>query len=122
MLFVILVIQEICSKANIKLYVAYVPFYGTLHERYTQPLTDLKLPPEISKALLTDPEYKKQPTQLAAICSRLAIPFTDTSKKLQDEENRNAPQFWQYDSHPRPEGYKTISQAIAELLQQPGSK
>ena len=77
---------------------------------------DLKMPESIARSLCTDPEYKMQAIQIKAMCDRLNIPFVDTTPALVAEEAKGQPQFWAYDSHPRPEGYSTIAKQIAGLI------
>lgn len=110
------VIQQMCQSLNVKFVLAYVPSHGTVHPRYAQPLMDLKMPESIARSLSTDPEYKMQAIQIKAMCDRLNIPFVDTTPALVAEEAKGQPQFWAYDSHPRPEGYSTIAKQIAGLI------
>lgn len=109
-------IQLVCQRAKVKLVLAYVPFHGTVHARYAQPLVDLKMPRDVAESLSVDPAYKNQAVQLTAICESLKIPFVDTTPALVERENAGHPQFWAYDSHPRPEGYRTIAEVIAKAL------
>jgi lysophospholipase L1-like esterase len=87
-----------------------------VHARYAQPLIDLKMPKDVAEALSVDPAYKAQAVQLKSICDKIQIPFVDTTDLLTAQENQGKPQFWAYDSHPRPEGYATIADAIAQAL------
>jgi hypothetical protein len=109
-------IQQTCRQMGVKLVLAFVPFHATVHARYAQPLFDLKMPREVAEALSVDPAYKVQAVQLKSICEQLQIPFVDTTGPLASAENLGKPQFWAYDSHPRPEGYATIADAIAGAL------
>ena len=109
-------IQQVCRQMGVKLVLAFVPFHATVHARYAQPLVDLKMPKEVAEALSVDPAYKSQAVQLKTICEQLQIPFVDTTGALAAQENLDKPQFWPYDSHPRPEGYATIAGAIAGAL------
>jgi len=109
-------IQQACRQVNVKLVLAFVPFHATVHARYAQPLIDLKMPKDVAEALSVDPAYKSQAMQLKAICEQLQITFVDTTSPLASQENQGKPQFWAYDSHPRPEGYATIAEAIAGAL------
>lgn len=109
-------IQLVCRQMNVKLVLAYVPYYGTVNARYAQPLVDLSMPRDVAESLSVDPAYKNQALQLKAICESLKIPFVDTTPALVERENAGQPQFWAYDSHPRPEGYRTIAEAIAKSI------
>lgn len=106
-------IRQVCDRAKVKLLVAYVPFHGTVHERYAQALKDLAMPAEVADALATDAAYGVQSPQIRSICDRLKISFVDTTGELKAKENAGEPQYWPYDSHPRPDGYATIAEAIA---------
>lgn len=106
-------IQEVCRGRGAELVVAYVPFSGTVHERYRQPLIDTGMPPETAKALTEDPSYQNQARHLTEVCDRLKLRFIDTTPALKAKEASGQPQYWLYDTHPRPEGYQTIAEAIA---------
>lgn len=109
-------IRQVCDQAKVRLVVAWVPFHGTVHGRYAQPLNDLAMPAEVADALATDPAYAVQSPQIGAICERVKVPFVDTTEALKAKENAGEPQYWPYDSHPRPAGYATIAEAIASAL------
>jgi len=109
-------IRQVCDQAKVRLVVAYVPFHGTVHGRYAQPLKDLAMPAEVADALATDPAYAVQSPQIRSICERLKVPFVDTTGALKTKENAGEPQYWPFDSHPRPAGYATIAEAIAAVL------
>jgi lysophospholipase L1-like esterase len=109
-------IRQVCDQAKVRLVVAYVPFHGTVHGRYAQPLKDLAMPAEVADALATDPAYGVQSPQIRAICERLKVPFVDTTGALKAKENAGEPQYWPYDSHPRPVGYATIAESISAVL------
>lgn len=106
-------IRQVCDRLKVRLVVAFVPFHGIVHGRYAQALKDLAMPAEVADSLATDPAYSAQSPQIRSICDRLKIPFIDTTDALKSKENAGAPQYWPYDSHPRPEGYATIAEAIA---------
>lgn len=109
-------IRLICGINNVRLAVAWVPFHGTLHPRYAQALKDLTMPAAVADTLATDPAWSAQAPQLKAACDLLGIPLIDTTAALKAKENAGEPQFWPYDSHPRPAGYATIAGAIAAGL------
>ncbi|MBI1325863.1 hypothetical protein GC170_22105 [bacterium] len=109
-------IRQVCDRLKVRLVVAFVPFHGIVHGRYAQALKDLAMPAEVADALTTDPAYAAQSPQIRSICDRLKIPFVDTTDDLKSKENAGEPQFWPYDSHPRPDGYATIASAIARSL------
>lgn len=106
-------ILNVCRQQGADLVVTYVPFSGTVHERYRQPLIDTGMPHETAKALTEDPAYQNQARHLTEVCDRLRIKFIDTTPALKAEEASGQPQYWPYDTHPRPEGYRTIADAIA---------
>ncbi len=110
------VIRQVCEGLKVRLVVAFVPFHGIVHVRYAQALKDLAMPDEVADALTTDPAYAVQAPQIRSICDRLRIPFVDTTPELKSKENAGSPQYWPYDSHPRPEGYATIAETIARQL------
>jgi lysophospholipase L1-like esterase len=110
------IMREVCNRVKTRLVIAYVPFHATVHPRYAQALKDLTAPAELADSLATDPVYSRQAKQLAVICEQLELTFVDTTGALKAAENAGKPQYWPYDSHPRPEGYATIAKAIGEVL------
>jgi hypothetical protein len=60
--------------------------------------------------------FKSQAPQLKNICDLMKIEFMDTTPALSAKEARDQPQFWAYDSHPRPAGYATIAEEIAKAF------
>lgn len=109
-------IQEVCRQNKVELVVVYVPFSGTVHERYRQPLIDSGMPHQVAESLTKNPEYLNQSRHLKEICERLNLKLIDTTQSLKTRENQGKPQYWSYDTHPRPEGYETIAETIAAEL------
>ncbi len=109
-------IQDLCQNLGVKLVIAYIPFHATVHARYAQAMVELTTPEPIAKGLSIEPAFKSQAPQLKNICDRLKIYFMDTTPALSAKEARDQPQFWAYDSHPRPAGYATIAEEIARAF------
>lgn len=101
-----------CRGMGVNLLVVYVPFSGVVHTRYVPALVKLGMKRAIAEALSTDPIYRRQNAQLGLVCGRLEIPFVDTTDALATQEAAGVPQFWMYDTHPRPDGYATIARAV----------
>jgi lysophospholipase L1-like esterase len=108
--------DAICRAAGARLVIAYVPFCGVVSERYASPLVELGMKPETAEALSQDPIYRRQNRMLADLCSALKLPLADATEDLVREEARGVPQFWSYDTHPRPAGYATIARGIHRAL------
>jgi hypothetical protein len=109
-------IAAICGAAGSRLVVAYVPFCGVVSARYALPLVELGMKPEIAEALSPDPMYHRQNRMLADLCAAMKLPLADATEDLMREEARGVPQFWSYDTHPRPAGYATIARGIRREL------
>ena len=83
---------------------AYVPFCGVVHSRYASSLTRLGMQPVLAEVLVHDPIYRRQNRLLAEVCTTLAVP-ADATEDLRRAEAQGIPQYWEYDTHPRPAGY-----------------
>lgn len=105
-------IAEICRQEKANLLVAYVPFHAVVSARYAPALKRLGMDSRVADALASDPSYRRQNVMLEGLCGVLDLPFCDTTEALAAAEAAGTPQFWSYDSHPRPAGYATIARAI----------
>lgn len=104
-----------CRKAGANLLVAFVPFCGVTHPRYAPALVALGVDPKTAERLAVDPVYRNQGVMLAQICPILGLPLADTTDALIRAEREEGPQYWMYDTHPRPAGYATIAQTIYQV-------
>jgi lysophospholipase L1-like esterase len=109
-------IKDLCRPRGVDLVVAYVPFCGTVHPRYADTLVKLGMQPETAQALARDPLYRRQNRHLAELCTVLDLPLADATDDLVQAEQAGAPQYWEWDSHPRPAGYATIARRIHRAL------
>jgi lysophospholipase L1-like esterase len=109
-------IGQVCRRRNIRLIVAYVPFYGTINERYVSSLKACGMDEKTARELLSDTAYSRHSGELAEICKSLNIEFVDTAPALKKQEGAGTPQFWSFDSHPNPAGYETIAEAIFQAI------
>jgi hypothetical protein len=107
-------LAELCSAAKANLLVVYVPFYGITSHRYAPALKQFGMDPAIADALAVDPVYRRQNVSLRSVCAALSLPLADTTDALIRAESEGVPQFWSYDSHPRPAGYATIAGVVHE--------
>jgi lysophospholipase L1-like esterase len=113
--------DALCRPLGIKLIIGYVPFCGVVSARYAKPLVELGMKPETAEALPRDAIYRRQNRMLADLCSALKLPLADATEDLVREEARAVPQYWGYDTHPRPAGYATIARAIRREMSLTGS-
>ncbi|MFM7316593.1 MAG: hypothetical protein ACKO5E_06560 [bacterium] len=109
-------IGQICQRRKINLIIAYVPFYGTISDKYVSSLVACGMEKTTAESLFSDPSYSRHSTDLAAICKRVNIQFVDTSDALKKQEDSGKAQFWKYDSHPNEAGYETIAEAIFQAM------
>jgi hypothetical protein len=109
-------IRDLCRSAGVRLIVAYVPFCGVVHPRYATSLIDEGMPPVIANALSSDPIFRRQNRFLASLCAALRLPFADATDDLVEAERAGVPQYWNFDTHPRPAGYATIAKRIRRAL------
>jgi lysophospholipase L1-like esterase len=109
-------IQMWCRSIGANLVVAYVPFCGVTHPRYAATLVKLGMDRTTAEALASDPVYRRQNAMLAELCPRLGLPLADATEALIRAEASEGPQFWSFDTHPRPAGYATIARRIHEAL------
>ncbi len=110
-------IRDLCQSAGVRLIVAYVPFCGVVHPRYATSLIEVGMRPAIAHALSRDPIFRRQNRFLASLCANLQLPFADTTEDLVAAERDGVPQYWNFDTHPRPAGYATIAKRIRRALQ-----
>jgi lysophospholipase L1-like esterase len=111
-------IDQVCRQAGARLTVAYVPFYGVTHPRYAPAMIALGMDRTIAERLSTDPSFLRQRLVVSEICSSLGVPLADTTDPLIRAERESGPQFWSYDSHPRPSGYATMTRKIHEVMRE----
>jgi hypothetical protein len=104
--------EGICRPRGIRFLVAYVPFCGVVHPRYAPALIELGMLPAVAESLYRDPIYGRHNRMLAGLCSSLKLSLADATEDLVREEARGVPQYWSYDTHPRPAGYATIARRI----------
>ncbi len=109
---------ELCKSVGSRLLVAYVPFCGVVSRRYIAPLLRLGMDPTTAEALAVDPTYRSQNRFVATLCSRLGLPLADTTEDLVQAEQLGVPQYWEYDTHPRPAGYATIARRLYRAIQE----
>ena len=109
-------IQMWCRSLGVNLVVAYVPFCGVTHPRYAESLVKLGMNRATAEALSRDPIYRRQNALLAELCPRLGLPLADTTEALIRAEAAEGPQYWSFDTHPRPAGYTTIARRIYQVL------
>jgi hypothetical protein len=113
-------IQELCRSAGTRLIVAYVPFCGVVHPRYAPSLIKVGMAPPIATALSRDQIFRRQNVFLASLCAAMNLPLADTTEDLVEAEQAGTPQYWSFDSHPRPAGYATIARRLHRALQDDG--
>jgi hypothetical protein len=110
-------IRDLCTSAGARLIVAYVPFCGVVHPRYATSLVKAGMRPPIADALAHDPIFQRQNQFLASLCAALNLPLADATEDLVEAERAGVPQYWSFDTHPRPAGYATIARRIRRALQ-----
>ena len=108
--------QALAAATGARLVVAYVPFAGVVHARYAPALIELGMAPAVAEALHRDPAYRGQNRLLADVCSTLGLVFADATDDLVEAEAAGIPQYWPFDTHPRPAGYATIARRIHRAL------
>jgi hypothetical protein len=108
---------ELCQSVGARLLIAYVPFCGVVSTHYVPSLVRLGMDPHTAETLAADPIYHRQNAELAEVCSRLHLPLADTTDDLIQAERSGVPQYWEYDTHPRPAGYATIARRLQEAFQ-----
>jgi hypothetical protein len=106
----------LCNASGAKFLVAYVPFCGVVHSGYAKSLSQLGMPPATALALSRDPLYRRQNQHLAGVCKALGLILVDVTADLVRAEAAGEPQYWNYDTHPRPAGYATIARRIHRAL------
>ena len=111
-------IQALCTSNGTGLVVAYVPFSGVVHPRYAAPLIRLGMARGTAKALYHDPVYRRQNALLAHLAGTLPLHLADTTADLMRAESDGVPQYWNFDTHPRPAGYATIARRIRRALRE----
>jgi hypothetical protein len=69
-----------------------------------------------AEALSSNPIYRRQNAMLAGLCMQLHLLLADTTEALLRAEATEGPQYWSFDTHPRPAGYATIARRIYQAL------
>jgi lysophospholipase L1-like esterase len=106
-----------CKVGNAHLVVSYVPFCGVTSERYAPSLVKMGMEQSIAQALVSDPIYRRQNDLLVRLTRDQNLPFADTTEALKQAEAEGIPQYWNFDTHPRPSGYATIARRIYDVWQ-----
>lgn len=109
-------IAEVCKSVGSRLIVAYVPFCGVVSRRYAPSLVALGMDPTTAEALAVDPIYRRQNRIMGEVCPSLKLPLADATEDLVRAEKEGTPQYWRFDTHPRPAGYATIARRIHRVL------
>ncbi len=109
-------IAEVCKSVGSRLMVAYVPFCGVVSRRYVPSLVELGMDRTTAEALAVDPIYRRQNRVTTGVCTSLELPLADATADLVQAEAAGVPQYWTYDTHPRPAGYATIARRIHRAL------
>ncbi len=109
-------IAELCKAVGSRLIIAYVPFCGVVSRRYVPSLVELGMDRTTAEALAVNPIYRGQNRVLNEVCSSLKLPLADATADLAHAEEAGVPQYWSYDTHPRPAGYATIARRIHRAL------
>ncbi|MFO0910941.1 MAG: hypothetical protein U0794_21805, partial [Isosphaeraceae bacterium] len=107
--------DQICKSKNATFTLAYIPFCGVVSPRYAAAQVKLGMPTSTAEALSTDPKYRNQQTFLAKLSSEVGVPLAETTEALRRAEEAGTPQYWDFDTHPRPAGYATIAREIHEV-------
>lgn len=105
-------IDEICREARANLLIVFVPFYGVTSPRYSPFLKKFGMDPAIAEEMAANPTYRRQNRILRDLCEGMKLRLADTTEAIVRAETAGTPQFWGYDSHPRPVGYATIAGEI----------
>jgi hypothetical protein len=105
-------VAELCRVRKANLLVAYVPFYGVTSPRYAPALKRLGMDSALADSLSAAPIFRRQAVVLGRVCAALGVNIVDATDALIRAEAAGVPQFWSYDSHPRPAGYATIARVI----------
>jgi lysophospholipase L1-like esterase len=109
-------LAAVCQAVGTRLTVAYVAFCGVVSPRYSPSLVKLGMDSRIADALVDDPIYRRQNRVLAEVCGHLNLPLADATDDLIAAEAAGTPQYWQFDTHPRPAGYATIARTIHRVV------
>jgi len=109
-------VAQVCQSVGSRLTVAYIPFCGVVSSRYVPSLIDLGMDRTTAEALAVDPIYRRQNRAMTAVCTSLKLPLADATADLVQAEAAGTPQYWRYDTHPRPAGYATIARRIHRAL------
>ncbi len=96
--------------------IAYVPFCAVVNRRYVDPLVKLGMDRATAEAMSVDPIYRRQNQLMAEVCRSLGLPLVDATEDLVRADAAGTPQYWSFDTHPRPAGYATIARCIHRTL------
>ena len=104
--------QAACEAVGARLTIAYVPFCAVVSRRYVESLVRLGMDRKTAEAMSVDPIYRRQNRILAEVCRSLKLPLADTTDDLVRADSNGTPQYWSFDTHPRPAGYATIARCL----------
>jgi lysophospholipase L1-like esterase len=110
-----------CQARDARLTVAYVPFCGVTSGRYASSLVKMGMEQSVAEALDSEPIYRRQNEVLASLARTLQLPLADTTDALIQAEAQGTPQYWSFDTHPRPSGYATIASHIYNVWRESAS-
>jgi hypothetical protein len=94
------------------LLVAYLPLKNQVSDRYLP--FQARYSPAGSVRSLMGEEFQRNAAGLAATCRRLGVGFVDLTPELRAIEAQGRALYWDYDDHPRPEGYRVAAERIFE--------
>jgi lysophospholipase L1-like esterase len=113
-------IAALCQAGSARLVVAYVPFCGVTHQRYADSLVKMGMEQSVAEGLASEPIFRRQNKVLANLCRDLNLPLADTTEALIQAEAAGIPQYWNFDTHPRPDGCATIARSICDVWRESG--
>ncbi len=108
--------QAACEAVGARLAIAYVPFCAVVSRRYVESLVRLGMDRKTAEAMSVDPIYRRQNRILAEVCGLLKLPLADTTDDLVRADSDGTPQYWSFDTHPRPAGYTTIARCLHRVV------
>jgi hypothetical protein len=106
-------LQALCSRAGVRLVLAYVPYPGSVNVEYVVAQNRLGGPPLDPRRPLDDAAHRRQQEHLRAVTGELGLPFLDTTDAFIDAERRGERTFWPIDGHCNARGYQLLATIAA---------